>query len=114
MRLGKKKYGWNIMAMENMGTIPTLYQTTVDFLKKWQQSHHPPFSYSSSFTLTEFDDGSFSPEPYFTLPDTPDVIFPRHMRPFINASSETYNGMHYWSNFEIGKKRSGSLSSYAI
>lgn len=137
MRLGGKKYGWNIMGVEFMATIPTLFETTMDFLKTWQNKYPPPsplksslvhlstFS-SSSSTSSPSDSldrlsGKFTPEPYFTASTTlPNFLFPRHMRPFLSnlqflstttslpnhpypdsSTPPSYNGMHFWSNFEI-------------
>lgn len=75
MRENKKKYGWVISMYEYDLTIPTLWQTTKDFAKKFPQ-------YIAKYNSLGFlrDDDS-------------------------DLQDSTYNLCHFWSNFEIADLR---------
>jgi len=68
MRKNKKKYGFTLSLHEYEQTIPTLWQTTKDFIKKY---------------------------PQYVAPDSA-------MQFVTEDGGKTYNGCHFWSNFEIG------------
>ncbi|XDT17753.1 Glycolipid 2-alpha-mannosyltransferase [Nakaseomyces glabratus] len=68
LRQNKKKYGFVISLTEYEETIPTLWATVKEFMKKYPQHIH-----KNNFLNFISDDGG-----------------------------ETYNGCHFWTNFEVG------------
>ncbi|CCH44693.1 putative mannosyltransferase [Wickerhamomyces ciferrii] len=79
MRLNKKKYGFIISIHEYEETIPTLYDTVMDFIEENPQYLHPN---NSMDFITDMDS-----------------LSNMHIR--LDLSND-YNLCHYWSNFEIG------------
>ncbi|KAG2218965.1 hypothetical protein INT45_008389, partial [Circinella minor] len=66
------KYGFTIALKEFYSTIPTLWETTLDFMKAHPDYMYPKSNPDSLFNVITQDDGL------------------------------TYNLCHFWSNFEIG------------
>lgn len=79
MRENNKKYGFVIALHEYEETIPTLYDTVMDFIEEHPQYLHPNNS----------------------LDFLTDVETLNNMDIRIDLSND-YNLCHYWSNFEIG------------
>lgn len=79
MRKTNKKYGFVIALYEYENTIPTLWNTTLDFMKKYPEHLHP----NNSFAFLT-DTSAIGPEK---------LVLDLH---------SGYNLCHFWSNFEIG------------
>ncbi|RMZ54458.1 hypothetical protein APUTEX25_002034, partial [Auxenochlorella protothecoides] len=74
-------YGWNIVRLELMSTIPSLWSTVFQFLR-------------DNATLLHPNNGLASVAPGFSRVSVTDLRVTEHTVP--------YTGCHYWSNFEIG------------
>lgn len=78
MRKLDKKYGFVITIPEYQETVPTLWETVVDFMDKYPQYVHP--NNSLDFMRTNESDVFFNT---------------------VTVSKNEYNGCHFWLNFEI-------------
>ncbi|RUS16107.1 glycolipid 2-alpha-mannosyltransferase [Endogone sp. FLAS-F59071] len=72
MHDNKLKYGWTLSLHEYRETIPTLWETTREFMRQ-----------NPEYIISQDDPGSL-------------------MNFVTEDSGNSYNGCHFWSNFEIG------------
>lgn len=79
LRKNNKKYGFVIAILEYENTIPTLWETVEDFMKKYPQHIHP----NNAFAFITSNETSLN----LGIP---------------LIGKKEYNLCHFWSNFEIG------------
>jgi hypothetical protein len=97
MAQNKKVYGWVISIVETPNTIPTLFETMLDWRKEVEKSNTGLSKFGSQVHLADYDrEGQLWD---FFLQD------PSRDRWGRLKAKEEYNMCHFWTNFEIGDLR---------
>lgn len=103
MATNGKKYGFVITIREYMASIPTLMRTTASYLKRSYASRAMSKVISKTISNNTLggSDGSKEGSPEKEV-STPSSTLSSTPLSFLFEPGGSYNGCHFWSNFEIG------------